>query len=114
MTDEELVWIHAAATAAGLSVPSYLVAVAMRQPGESSGLSVADRRSLAGEILGIARVLRRAAENLNRLTAIAQREDRLSDEVPATAEALRGYVARFDTLVSRLDPRRAGRAEAAE
>jgi hypothetical protein len=107
MTDDELVYIKAAATAAGLSVPSFLVASAMSSRA-APGMSVAQREGLAAEILGVTRVLRRAGENLNRLTRIGQGQGRVPPEVPATAEALRRYVETFAGIVNELDPRRNG------
>jgi hypothetical protein len=107
MTDEELVYIKAAATAAGLSVPSFLVASAMTSRA-APGMSVAQREGLAAEILGVTRLLRRAAENLNRLTRIAQAQGSVPREVPAAAEAMRRYVETFAGIVNELDPRRNG------
>ncbi|TKG61538.1 hypothetical protein FCN18_33405 [Prauserella endophytica] len=107
MTDEELLYIEAAATAAGLSVPSFLVASAMTARA-APGMSVAQREGLAAEILGVSRLLRRTADNLNRLTRIAQSQDSLPHEVPAAAAAVRRYVETFAGIVAELDPRRNG------
>jgi len=105
LSDDELVYIKAAATAAGLSVPSFLVASAMGTR-SAPGLSVAQREAIAAEILGVSRLSRRAGENLNRLTRIAQAQGSVPPEVPAAAEALRRYVHSFAAIVARLDPRR--------
>lgn len=107
MTDDELVYIEAAAAAAGLSVPSYLVAAA--SPDQSRpGWSVAQREALVAEILGASRVLRRAGENLNRLTKIAHGQGQVPPEVPAASAAVREYAERFEQVVTALDPRRSG------
>lgn len=105
MSDDELVHIEAAAKAAGLSVPSYLVAAASRTQA-APGMSVAQRRSFAAEVLQVARLLRRSGENLNRLTRIGQGLGTVPPEVPAAAEAMQQYAERFDGVVSELDPRR--------
>lgn len=105
MNDEELVHIEAAAAAAGLSVPSFLVASAMGA-GSSAGLSVAQRETLATEVFGTRRLLRRAGENLNRLTAIAQANGHVPEEVPAAAAAMQRYADTFSGIIAELDPRR--------
>lgn len=108
MSDDELVRIEAAAAAAGLSVPSYLVATAMRPP-PARGLGVAQRRAVASEIRGVMRVLRRARENLYRLGRIGQERGALPREIPAAAEAMQRYVEHGEGVVAALDPRRSGR-----
>lgn len=108
MTEHEFTFISAAAVAAGLTVPSYLVASAMKSD-SAPGLSIAQREALASEILGVSRLLRRASDNLNRLTKVAQAQGSIPAEVPAAASALNAYVQRFAAIVESLDPRRTAR-----
>ncbi|PWV71289.1 hypothetical protein SAMN05421630_115107 [Prauserella marina] len=107
LSDEELEFVEIAAAAAGLSKPSFLVASVMSTR-EGQGMSVAQRETLAAEVLGVTRVLRRAAENLNRLTRVAQAQGSVPAEVPMAVRRLVEYVARFDGVAARLDPRRGG------
>lgn len=105
MNDEELVHIEAAAAAAGLSVPSFLVASAMGT-GPAGRMSVAQRETLATEVFGTRRLIRRAGENLNRLTAIAHANGHVPEEVPAAAAAMQRYTDTFAGIIVELDPRR--------
>ncbi|RBM18107.1 hypothetical protein DI005_20150 [Prauserella sp. PE36] len=107
LSDEEDLFIRAAAKAAGMSVPSFLVASAMSAQ-TTPGMSVAQREAMAAEILGASRLLRRAGDNLNRLTRIAQVTGEVPPEVPAATRALQTYLKRFDDVVATLDPRRNG------
>lgn len=110
LSDEELVHVEAAAKAAGLSVPSYLVAAATRTE-SAPGLSVAQREAYATELFGTSRLLRRASENLNRFTKVAQGQGQLPPEVPAAAQAVQHYVETFGAIAAELDPRQRGNGE---
>lgn len=107
LSDDELVHIEAAARSAGLSMPSYLVAVAT-EPSSGPELSVAQRQALAAEIRGVVRVLRRAGDNLHRLMRIAGGHGCAPRELTATAEAVQQHVATFPGIADALDPRRSG------
>lgn len=106
--------VVARAAAARLSLASYLAA-AGQEDRAGRGLGVSERRAVAAELFGARRVLMRAAENLNRLTRIAQAQGRVPPEVPAAAGAVMGYAARHWAAAQAIDPRlAAGHPEVGE
>lgn len=108
--------IAARATAAGMTVPSYLVYAGMELDMRTSGyaadgarrsaprFSTPQQRAFAAEILGLSRHVRQAGNNLNQLTRYAHTERRRPDELPAAVSEMRDAAAR---LVAFLDDLRA-------
>lgn len=108
--------IAARATAAGMTVPSYLVYAGMELDMRTSGYAVdgarrsaprfstPQQRAFAAEILGLSRHVRQAGNNLNQLTRYAHTERRRPDELPAAVSEMRDAAGR---LVAFLDDLRA-------
>lgn len=116
MNAEEYEAITKRASAAGMTVPSYLVSAGMEIDVSSRGygtdefavkspprLSGPTRRALAAEILGLSRSVRSTGSNLNQLTRYAHLDQRRPDELPETLAEVRTAAA---ALVDFLDDAR--------
>lgn len=103
--------LAARAEQAGLSPGAYLVMAATNDA--DAGLSgpewtIQQRRSLAAELFSTHRGLRRAEDNLNRLTRVAHSRGRVPKGVPQVVEEIVAMLTRLEAIVTRLDPRTAG------
>jgi hypothetical protein len=107
LSEAEYAAVAARAAGARMTPASYLAAAGCedRAGAGGQGWSLAQRRALAAELFGAGTMLRRAGENLNRLTRIAQAQGALPAEVPAAAAALSRHLARCQAVAVALDPR---------
>jgi hypothetical protein len=128
-TAEENAQLRARAAAAGLSLPAWLVAAGLADRATSgahgahgvagggggglqlAGMSAAERRAWAAELVGTRRLLRGIATNVNQLAAGYNATGELGDELEATLAAARRVIGRLDEITLRLEARPAGRPE---
>lgn len=98
--------VTARATAAALTVPSYLAVTGMRPEGVDS----ADAKSAVTNLSGARRVLAGVANNLNQLTAKLHTTGELDDSLPTVLDAVNRLSSRVEDAVDQVAAVVTGRA----
>lgn len=104
---QEFAAVTVRAAAARLTVASFLADAGSREApstGGGGGWTVEQRRALVAELMGVQRVLRGVATNLNQLTALANAQRVIPAAVGPAAEAAGRLMGRVEQVVSALDP----------
>jgi len=109
MTDAEFTALSARATAAGLSLPAWLVAAGLadRTPGSGGGLQITgmsapERRAWAAEFVAARRLLRGVSTNVNQLAAGFNSTGEVGPQLGAVLDATARVTARLGELTDRL------------
>lgn len=107
-TEDEYVAVALRASAARLTVPSYLAITGLRP----SGVASADAKSAVTNLSGTRRVLAGVANNLNQLTAKLHSTGELDDSLPVVVEAVERLTRRVDAAVEQVASVVGGRVRA--